>query len=336
MTKFPKFRLDSSDEYPHALEAASNFNESVYCNLFDPVQKLGGWMRLGNRANEGYAELSVCLYLPDGTLACQFQRPPISGNERFEAGGLRYAVEEPFKAVSMGFQGEAYLVENPGDLADPKLVFTEAARRPCSVDWQIRGSSPMHGGEPSDPEGETMYGRGFSRGHFNQHTAANGSIRVGEREWTLEGFGWRDHSWGPRYWQNIRFYRLLIGNFDADTGFMLLKITHLDGETRRHGVFMREGLYEPIRDLDIVTDWSEDRDQRHITCLVRTDRGAEVIQGRVRTLAPLRNHRMVDGRELRTRIAEGFTEWHWNGRTGLGMSEYLDLIEGGKPAGYPG
>ena len=61
-----KIRLEHSDEYMHALESASNFNESMYFNAYDPEQRVGGFLRLGNRANEGYAELTTCLYLPDG------------------------------------------------------------------------------------------------------------------------------------------------------------------------------------------------------------------------------------------------------------------------------
>ena len=46
-----------------------NYNESRYYNFFDPRPSYGrsvagcGW---GNRPNEGYAEMTVCLYLPDG------------------------------------------------------------------------------------------------------------------------------------------------------------------------------------------------------------------------------------------------------------------------------
>ena len=68
-------RLEPRDELPHTPDAAENFNECVYANGFDARLQMGGWMRLGNRVNEGYAELSVCLYLPDGRVACQFQRP---------------------------------------------------------------------------------------------------------------------------------------------------------------------------------------------------------------------------------------------------------------------
>ena len=71
------FLMRPEDELMHQPDASSNFNESVYTNGFNTASPVGGWMRLGNRVNEGYAELSVCLYLPDGRIACQFQRPAI-------------------------------------------------------------------------------------------------------------------------------------------------------------------------------------------------------------------------------------------------------------------
>ena len=53
-----KLRLEPSDEYMHPLESATNFNESMYFNFYDPSERMGGWVRLGNRANEGYAEMT--------------------------------------------------------------------------------------------------------------------------------------------------------------------------------------------------------------------------------------------------------------------------------------
>ncbi|MDP6563559.1 MAG: hypothetical protein QF578_01905 [Alphaproteobacteria bacterium] len=330
------FRLEPKDEYPHPLEAAENFNESVYCNGFDPDLAFGGWLRLGNRANEGHAELSVCLYLPDGRIACRFDRPAIDGNDGFEAGGFHYRVETPLAEIALRYQGEVFVLDDPTGLDDPAKAFAMAPRQDCLVDWRISGTSPLHGGEPTRDDVQTMYGRDFSRNHFNQHTAVRGLIRVGDEQWPLDGFGWRDHSWGPRYWQNIRFYRLLLGNFGPDAGFMLLKITDPGGRTRRVGVFQRDGEYQEIRDLDLLTEWTGRREQRRIELALRTAGGVERISGEVVNLAPLRNRRRVEGREMRTRIAEGFTRWTWRERTGFGMSEYLDLVEDGQPIGYPG
>ena len=80
-------RLEPQDEYTHVPDAASNYNESMYFNVFDPKTQVGGWFRIGNRPNEGYAEMSVCLYLPGGRVAFMFGRPKIANNDAMNAGG---------------------------------------------------------------------------------------------------------------------------------------------------------------------------------------------------------------------------------------------------------
>lgn len=327
--------LVPADEFPHPPAPERNFNESVYMNAFDHAQRMGGWMRLGNRVNEGYAELSVCLYLPDGRIACQFQRPEIGHNEAFDAGGLSVEVLEPFRRLTMRFRGEVMVLDDPQLLRDPKRLFATAPRADCEVLWQHRGISPMHGGIPADPEQETLYGRDFSLGHFNQHTAVTGSIRIGGDTWRVDGYGWRDHSWGPRYWQNIRFDRLFMANFGADRGLMLLKIANRTGPVRRGGVLMVDGDYEEITDLDLFNDWTPQKDPRQFRLAVRTAKRAALIEGKILTCAPLRNHRQAGEQTIESRIAEAFTELSWDGRTGYGMTEYVEILEDGVPAGYP-
>ena len=204
------FRLAPADEFSHAPTTDSNFNESVYVNGWDSVAQLGGWMRIGNRPNEGHAELAVCLYLPGGRVACQFQRPPIGDSTGFGVGGLSYQVNEPFKSVAMKYDGEVMVLDDPQILRDPKRMFKTAPRAQCEVDFQLTGISPLHGGEPTRPDQDTLYGRDFSLGHFNQHTRTRGRIRVGDESWEFDGLGWRDHSWGPRFWTNITSVPTLI------------------------------------------------------------------------------------------------------------------------------
>ena len=329
------FRLEPQDEFPHPPDDVENFNESVYMNAFDPGQRVGGFMRLGNRVNEGYAELSVCLFLPGGRVACQFQRPPIDRSDRFEAGGLRYECVTPFERQDMSFEGEVMVLDDPSALRDPGPVFESAPRVPASVSWTGTGVSPAHGGEPTDPDAETLYGPEFSRGHFNQHTRNVGTIRVGDEEWPIDGFGWRDHSWGPRYWQAIYAYRLLIANFGPDRAFMLLKNIGPDGRARRLGVVLADGEYESVVDLEIATDWTADRDPERMRIGVRTPKRREIIEARVLTLAPLRNRRKAGDEVLFSRIAEGFTEFTWGDRTGYGIAEYIERVENGAPVGWP-
>ena len=58
---------------------------------------MGGWFRLGNRVNENYAEMTCCIYLPDGRVGFMYQKPEIQTNDVFDAGGMRFEVVEPFK-----------------------------------------------------------------------------------------------------------------------------------------------------------------------------------------------------------------------------------------------
>lgn len=332
-------RLDPGDEYPHAPDELVNFNESVYASGWDAGRKMGAWMRLGNRVNEGYAELSVCIYLPDGRVACQFKRPEIEANDRFEAGGLRYEVSEPFAAQEMEYAGELLVLDDPEDLRDPTRMFETAPRAEGRVHFEIRGVSPVHGGEPTTAEQERLmyYGPQFSRGHFNQHTGVRGSITVGDEVFPLDdAYGWRDHSWGPRYWQVIWAYRLLIANFGPDRGFMLLKNIMPDGTSRRFGVLQIDGDYHEVTDLDLQTEWSESQDPMGCTIGVRTAAGTAVIEGRTLTLAPLRNRRRTtEGELLVSRVAEAFTEYTWEGRKGYGIMEYIERVEDGVAVGYP-
>ena len=329
------YHLTPEDEFSHPPTSDSNFNESVYVNGFDAERRFGGWMRIGNRVNEGHAEAQVCIYLPDGRIACQFLRPEITDNEAFAAGGMEYRVIEPMKRVAMSFEGELMVLEDPALLREPRRLFVEAPRLPGRITYELEGVSPVHGGTPIDDEQDTMYGRDFSLGHFFQHARTVGRISVGDESWEFEGFGWRDHSWGPRYWTNIHYYRLLIANFGADRAMMLLKITGRDGVTRRHGVLQIGTDYEEITDLDLFTDWTDAKDPASIQLGVRTDNRAVRMSGRVLRLAPLKNRRTVNGEVLQSRIAEGLTEWDWDGRKGIGMTEYIEFLEDGEPVGYP-
>ncbi len=62
-----------------------------------------------------------------------------------------------------------------------------------------------------------------------------GPSHVGDDSWELHGFGLRDHSWGPRYWQAPWYYRWLTANFGAGFGFMGSRIARRDNDGIRGG-----------------------------------------------------------------------------------------------------
>jgi hypothetical protein len=155
----------------------------------------------------------------------------------------------------------------------------------------------MWGGEPVNDDGSPITEdaeQGFARGHYEQHVGARGVVRVGDEEWAVEGFGLRDHSWGPRFWQSPWWYRWLTANFGEDFGFVISIVTSRDGGQRIGGVVLEDGEYRSIDDVKRQTP---------------------------------------DGDMLVTRISEGMTEWRCDGKVGYGLSEYLDQIVDGQPVG---
>jgi len=333
-----KVRLEPKDEYTHTPDAASNYNESMYFNVFDPATKVGGWFRLGNRPNEGYAEMTNCLYLPGGRVAFMYAKPKILDNKALNAGGMKFEVVEPFKKLKVTYDGKAVLLSRPFDMADPSRAFRDNPVLPCSVDLDYEGVSPMFGGETVRADGKPMEidpEKSFAKAHYEQHMAARGTFKVGEESFTVSGFGLRDKSWGPRYWQAINWYRWCPMNFGRDFAMMLSIVAGSEGKPREGGMVLKDGVYDLIEECKIDSDWDENWYQTALRAKVKTKSGARYeVEGKVLSLIPLRNRRRTpDGEELNTRITEGMTEYKCDGRTGYGLSEYLDQIVDGKPTG---
>jgi len=331
-----KIRMEPQDEYMHALEEASNFNESMYFNVYDPSRAIGGFLRLGNRANEGYAELTTCIYLPDGRVAFTYNRPKIDNNDAFDAGGTRFDVVTPFEELRTRYDGKICMLDEPLQMANPREAFTANPWTEAHIDLTHHGVSPMYGGEPVNDDGSPLSSdNGFARGHYEQHMAVKGTIKVGDDEWEVDGFGLRDHSWGPRFWQAPWWYRWLTANFGHDFGFVVSIIASRDGARRYGGMVLRNGKYEHITNASIDTVWKgEDEYHTELRATATTADDTYEITGRVLNLIPLRNRRTTpEGENLVTRISEGMTEWSCNGMTGYGLSEYLDQMVDGHPVG---
>ena len=336
-----RMRLEDQDDYLHPVEAASNYNESRYYNLFDPGAGLGGWVRMGNRPNEGYAEMTVCLYAPDGRVGFMFKRPHIESNDAHDAGGLRFEVVEPYREHRVSYDGKLCVLAQPRDMADPKAAFESNPHEPCRIDLRYTAVGRPWGGEPEWEEGEERPDvdpeKLFARGHTEQHMAITGTVEIGEETFEItDGLGLRDHSWGPRYWQNIWWYRWLTVNLGPDLGFACTVAGQEDDSTaRRVSGFLYDTArygdshWVPIRGVELTSDYDTDWFPTKNRAVVTTDDHAYEIEGDVWSNIPLRNRRGG----LLTRITEGMTRWRYGDLEGAGLSEYLDQIVDGVPVG---
>jgi hypothetical protein len=305
----------------HANTGEANFNESMYFNFYDRARRVGGFVRIGNRANEGYAEVTIAIYQPDGTALFNYKRPEIADNSAFAAGGLRFEVLKPFEHLRVSYDGHAVYLARPLDLEDPRAAFTSNPHQPVSLALDFHGLSPMYGGVNED--GGLAAEMVFAKGHYEQHVRAAGKLSVDGTEYDVDGYGLRDHSWGPRSWQSPKSYRWLTGQFDAGFGFMGSQIFTPNGGELLSGFIFRDGKNHFVQPVRLETKWSDPgqyQDEIHLTL-----RGAEEeleIRGKVLGMLPLRNRR--EGKV--TRISEGMTEWRCGEHVGYGLAEYLDQI----------
>jgi len=330
-------KLVPEDDYMHPLEAASNFNESMYFNVFDRANRIGGWFRLGNRPNEGKGEMTCCIYLPDGRIGFMFARPERRNNDALDGGGMKFTVVEPHKRLDVTYRGKLCLLSNPQEMMDPGKAFKNNPVIESAIDLVFEGVSPMFGGEPMNADGtaiEQKAEEAFARGHTEQHTRGKGAIRIGDETFAIDGLGLRDHSWGPRFWQAVYWYRWLPMNFSDDFA-MMVSITCKAGEKpRAGGMVLRNHEYVMIKDARIETVYDEHQCQESFKVWAKTDEREYEVTGKVMSLIPLRNRRRTpDGDDLMTRITEGMTEFECDGQKGYGLSEYLDQIVDGMPVG---
>jgi hypothetical protein len=329
--------LEPADEYTHPPGELSNYNESMYFSLFDSELKMGAWYRIGNRPNEGYAELSNCIYLDDGRVAFMAGRPAISDNDEMNAGGLHFAIEEPFKRIRATYDGKVCVLKDPREMADPNAAFKRNPIVPCRLDIVHTEATAPYGGLPVNADGTEVAvdpKKSFAKAHYEQFMAGTGTIQIGQQRWKLSGHGMRDKSWGPRYWQSIAWYRWVHAYFGPDLALGIAIMAEGADSAQASGWIVHGGTCLPVEDARIESSYDLNGYQTRLKILARTLDQEYAIDGRVRALLPLRNRRRLrDGTPLVTRICEGMTEYVCEGRTALGMSEYLDQIVDGRPVG---
>jgi hypothetical protein len=316
--------LKPEDDFTHPLGPESNFNESMYFNFFDRQRSVGGFIRIGNRANEGKAEMTVTLYLPDGRVLFVFKRAPIQDNEAFDAGGARFEVLEPSQKLRTTYEGSLLELSEPRAMADPRKAFAESPKKRVSLDLEHDAVGPMYGSAGSSDEEKRSADQQFAKAHYEQHMHIHGSIDIEGERFDIDGYGLRDHSWGPRYWQAIESYEWLTMNFGPDLGAMISIVRRDADHVRTGGVLVRGDEIEFITDANIEAEYEENGlYHRTVRATFTTQAGDQhEVTGDVQNFIPLRNRR--EG--MTTHIGEGMTEWRLGDQIGYGLSEFLKQV----------
>jgi hypothetical protein len=295
----------------------------MYFNFFDRARNAGGFVRLGNRANEGYAEMTLTLYMPDGSVLFQYKRPEIANNDAMDAGGMHFEVVDGLKTLRTTYDGSAVYLTEPEQMADPRAAFKNNPFKKVHLDLVHEAAGPAYGSTGADhkvvdPEKE------FAKAHYEQHMRVRGTVQVDGETLQIDGLGLRDHSWGPRYWQAIYSYRWLTINFAPDFGMMVSTIWRDPEHRTQGGVVVRGDKVDAITGVDIETEFDEGGlFHKGLVAHLKLATGEQLdVTGKVMGFIPLRNRR--EG--MTTHVGEGMTEFRCGDAVGYGLSEYLDQV----------
>jgi hypothetical protein len=322
------------DDYTHPVGAESNFNESYYFNFYDREKGIGGFMRLGNRVNEGHAEMTLCIYLPNGHALFDFQRASIANNDRFEAGGMSFDMVEPLKRHRADYKGNPIDMANPLDLVEPGKAFKSNPRVEFEVALEYEATGEIFEPPPYDLRhafslqlpstdkrsmGELLQ---VIQEHNEQHMKAKGHVLLAGERIEIDALGFRDHSWGPRTWSAGGGHsRWLTVALREDLGLMVQDLGRPDGTRLLTGVVVRNGKLDWMRELELSSEWAPGPWHKSVRVRFTTEGGEQgVLEGTVKALVPLRHK----GAGSITRVGEGLTEYRLGDVVGWGLSEYFD------------
>jgi hypothetical protein len=320
--------ITADDDFMHAIEPVENFSESAlfhYTGRDTNGGLIGGLIRVANRPNQGYAECTVLVLLPDGSGLFNFERPKITGNRDWRVAAWNIEVLEPGgELFRTRYDGPVLNLADPRIMANPKLGFQQP-RVTLKFDLRHKGKSPMSEFRHMRPwvsdTGEQFahHRPWISTSGLHQLMKSFGTLEIeGRGTYQIDGFGWRDHNWGPRNWQGFTRHEFLTGNFGNDEGFCLYST--VDGHG--HGYHRGDQVLLKITALEIQTECAPGTTE---VIRLRADFALEngerhVLTGKQKGHIPLRNRRAG----IVTQIGYSIWDYVLDGkRTGAGLGEFL-------------
>lgn len=322
------------DEFLHPVGEDPAWSESHYFNFVNPDQKVGMFTRMGFRANEGWADGLHVVFLGGDRLAFTYGRRDLPrGDEHLQVGGLSLERIEPFKRWVVRYKGPAQDIANGAILMTRSKERSEGWYRPAELEMQL----------DFDASADPFYDFAGERGHFEQTGAASGHIRLGAESWTVSGWGVRDKSWGPRDWKPgtgpaatvtqepegearpAPFVTWFSVNFGRDMALGCSCFRQHDGTVRGSGWFQEGGKNQPLRDIDVESEYRRDSILHSALRLTgRTEDGqTRSIAGKVLTICPTKIA-MPGGA---TFINEGLAQFTLDRRKGFGIAEYWQWVQ---------
>lgn len=226
--------LEPDGDRTHDPLGDPSFQESSLIAWHDLKAGVGGFWRVSQEPVNGLTHSSFALFAPDGwRFRHNVQRVPIRPGDR----GATHM--SPGRELRLDLGTMTITAAFPD--CEARLVFEDFHPRWDFLELMGIKLPEGHGGE-----------------HLEIAGAVTGRVRLGEREFMVDGLGHRDRSWGPRQWNTMRSTRWWPSVFGKDLCVHMAAHVHVDGHHGVLGYVLRDGVPLRMSDADIAVTMDYD------------------------------------------------------------------------------
>jgi len=232
--------LPVADEWPHRPGPEALWQESIVLTWQDVDQSIGGVIRIGQHPNRG---LGICTFGIVEKSGIGFNHSlaniPLKATDRFETG---FAIGD-FLRVEFAKNDSRWVAHDK----DCDFDLTVTNLHPLYDTWALVGLN-------------NRFREKFAASHTEVAGLVRGTIRLGDKHWTINGYGYRDHSWGVRDHSDSSAQLVnlfwLVGSFGKDLVVCACETVSASGGRFNTGFVIRDGeLDRPVvKDISFVVD----------------------------------------------------------------------------------
>lgn len=226
----------AADERPHTPGTNEFWQESVVLHWYDARHDIGGYLRIGHEPNlqGGMTALWCSCMAGDGTVFNHNEKFALTDADRlpngFAVGTLcKYEFDDNVR----------WTVDDEGYKAD---LLASDFHQPIDL-------YPSDTGTLSDD---------YCKDHLEVASRVTGWVELDGRRYEIDGFGYRDHSWGVRRWRTLLSHRWVTGVLSETSSFGAMSWHAEDNTLNIWAYLIRNDAVHYATDADIITFVEQD------------------------------------------------------------------------------
>jgi hypothetical protein len=234
------------DELEHSMSEDWLWRESLYFNFHDASGQVGGTTTIGVRPNQNRFEGFAVIFLDTQVLFYHTEGLLEAGKAGlFSVPGIAYEMLTPLQRWRFEATADFSNVD-PRQIVRgvqlPKITI------PVGFTLTFDALSPAY-----EFSAHAMDLLAVAARHYEQNGRIEGRVTVGEQTFAINGFGFRDHSWGVRDLSRMGDVVALFAQFGPSFTVNTAK-TVREGQEIAMGYISRDGVNIPVSDIQVALE----------------------------------------------------------------------------------